>query len=422
MPSASIRSTPQKGTITRRPRDPRLDLFRGLAMFIIFIAHMPGNSWTNWIPARFGFSDATETFVFCSGMASSFAFAAVFHSHGWFMGTARIAHRIWQVYWAQIGVFFIIAVGLAFLDNVLDDGGTRFTGQLNLVPFFKHPMDQLVGLMTLTYVPNFFDILPMYLVILALVPIVMALYRVSLWAVFGFVVATWLAAGFGYLDLPAEPWSNRTWFFNPFGWQLVFFTGFAFGRGWIKAPPVTKPLIWLAITIVVITIPLAYFRILREVEEFRIISGVLRPFTGKTDFGILRYVHFLATAYLAWVAFGIYQHKLMQGRAGKIVAIIRKVGQQSLAVFLTSLVLAWFFGVAVKLIGRSELTIALANILGFAILIGTAYGVAWFKSQPWRKAPVQKAPAVNSDPVSSLQGSPHSDHSGAFAPMPGQRV
>ena len=30
-------------------------------MFIIFIAHLPDNTWTLWIPARFGFSDATGT-------------------------------------------------------------------------------------------------------------------------------------------------------------------------------------------------------------------------------------------------------------------------------------------------------------------------------------------------------------------------
>ncbi|MDZ4093637.1 MAG: OpgC domain-containing protein, partial [Paracoccaceae bacterium] len=52
-------------------RDRRLDVFRGLAMFIILIAHTPGNFLTLWIPARFGFSDATEIFVFCSGMASA---------------------------------------------------------------------------------------------------------------------------------------------------------------------------------------------------------------------------------------------------------------------------------------------------------------------------------------------------------------
>ena len=61
-------------TPSSRPRDLRLDFFRGSAMFIILFAHTPGNPWTLWIPARFGFSDATEMFVFCSGFASALAF------------------------------------------------------------------------------------------------------------------------------------------------------------------------------------------------------------------------------------------------------------------------------------------------------------------------------------------------------------
>ncbi|MGB0904763.1 MAG: OpgC domain-containing protein, partial [Mangrovicoccus sp.] len=83
-----------------RIRDPRLDFFRGIAMFIILFAHIPGNWWTLWIPARFGWSDATEIFVFCSGMASAIAFGGAFARKGWWLGTARVAFRIWQVYWA----------------------------------------------------------------------------------------------------------------------------------------------------------------------------------------------------------------------------------------------------------------------------------------------------------------------------------
>ena len=55
-------------------RDPRVDFFRGAAFIIILIAHIPSNWVAQWIPARFGFSDATEIFVFCSGMASAIAF------------------------------------------------------------------------------------------------------------------------------------------------------------------------------------------------------------------------------------------------------------------------------------------------------------------------------------------------------------
>ena len=85
-------------------------------MFIIFVAHVPENTWTLWIPARFGFSDATEIFVFCSGMASAIAFGGTFARHGWWMGTARTLHRVWQVYWAHIGLFFL-TVALLVLFN-----------------------------------------------------------------------------------------------------------------------------------------------------------------------------------------------------------------------------------------------------------------------------------------------------------------
>ena len=56
-------------------------------MWIILIAHIPGNPWTLWIPARFGFSDATEIFVFCSGMASALAFGTIFRRAGWLLGS-----------------------------------------------------------------------------------------------------------------------------------------------------------------------------------------------------------------------------------------------------------------------------------------------------------------------------------------------
>ena len=71
-------------------------------MFIIFIAHTPGNSWNDWIPARFGFSSGTELFVFCSGCASAGAFGRVFQDRGFRLGSAKVVRRIWQIYWVQI--------------------------------------------------------------------------------------------------------------------------------------------------------------------------------------------------------------------------------------------------------------------------------------------------------------------------------
>jgi len=369
-----------------RQRDPRLDFFRGLGMFIIFIAHVPGNTWTLWIPARFGFSDATEIFVFCSGMASAIAFGRVFDNRGWWMGTARVSHRVWQVYWGHIALFLVIAAMVVFLDSLgYHEEPNHFRDRLNLGWFFNNTATNLVGLLTLTYVPNYFDILPMYLVILAMMPVVVLAGWQSRFLAGALLAAVWLGANLELLSLPAEPWSDREWFFNPFGWQLVFFTGFALIRGWIPAPPVRPVLILAAVAVLVLTVPLAWFRIYTEVPLFQEWRGDLRPLIAKTDFGILRYVHFLALAYLAWAAAGEGGRRLLSsGLWGKIVQVVQKVGQQSLAVFLTSMVLAQFAGAMLDFVGRQPLTFAAANIAGFIVLIITAYVTAWYKSQPWR--------------------------------------
>jgi len=377
----------------KRPRDPRLDFFRGLGMFIIFIAHMPGNVWALWIPARFGFSDATEIFVFCSGMASAMAFGRAFTEHSWRMGTARIVYRIWQVYWSHIALFISIAVMLVAIDSYGGFDGL-YVRKLNLQHFFDRPAQNLFGYATLTYVPNYFDILPMYLGMLALVPIIMALgMRRPVYAG-ALVISLWFAASFHYLDLPAEPWSDRTWFFNPFAWQLVFFTGFAFGMRWLPAPPVTRLLIGLAILFVILTIPVAWHRAFNAVPLFAEWRDFISPLISKTRMGFLRYVHFLALAYLAWIAAGEGGRRL-KGSAvwTRFVLIVQKVGQQSLAVFLVSLVIARLFGFFLDQMGRNAGTSALMNLTGFALLIAVAYSVAWFKNQPWRQAGA-KGPAL----------------------------
>ncbi len=395
-----------------RVRDPRLDFFRGIAMIIILFAHTPGNFFTSWIPARWGFSDATEMFVFCSGMASAIAFGNSFDRAGWAMGTARVSYRVWQVYWAHLGMFFIIAAILAGID-MAEVSETVYIGTLNLWRFFSDPGPQLVGLFTLTYVPNYFDILPMYMVILAMMPLVMALAKVDLRLVALASVTVWIFAqrrlleefGLGHLhlSLPAEPWSDRQWFFNPFGWQLIFFTGFAFMRGWIPAPPLNKWLIIGALIIVLINIPLSNIGVRAINREWFGLAFEGNPIVDwrvdhrgwftKSDFGILRFIQFLSLAYLAYAASGLAGRNLMpqgMGFAARtwrlIVQQTSKIGQQSLAVFLFSMVFARILGFIYDQIERSTFVVTVGNLIGVALLLLCAHTVSWFKGQPWRKS------------------------------------
>jgi len=390
-----------------RVRDLRLDFFRGLAMFIILFAHTPGNLLSLWIPARWGFSDATEIFVFCSGMASAIAFGGAFARVGWFLGTARVLFRVWQVYWAHVGLFFATLAMTVYLTD-LDITGQNYWGQLNLWPVFVESdkwenSNILLSFMTLRYVPNYFDVLPMYMIVLLLMPLVMALAQVDKRLVAAFVIGIWLLAqdallqalglGAWHLEFPAEPWSDRGWFFNPFGWQLIFFTGFAFMRGWLPKPPVTPLLFGLAAFIVIANIPLSNIGV-RELElgwaaDWRKANAAL---FDKTDFAILRYIHFLSLAYICWVLAGDQGKNLLARGTGAaarlregLLTVILKVGQQSLAVFVFSMFTARVLGFVMDVIGRGVFITLAVNLVGCALLVAVAYGAGWFKSQPWRQ-------------------------------------
>lgn len=391
-------SRPTIGPAPGGGRDLRIDLFRGLAMFTILIDHIPANPWGRWTVGTFAFSDATEIFVFCSGMAAALSFGRSFERAGWAMGAVRTAHRIWQLYWAHIGLFFFVAAMMAAFDMTGAVEGS-YVGRLNLWPFFDDPVPQIVGLFTLTYVPNYFDILPMYLGILALMPVIVALARVRPWLAIGASAGLWLACNLGLLGLPAEPWSDREWFFNPFGWQLLFFTGFAFIAGWLPAPPVRRGLVWAALGFLVLSSPLASPHAVTLLKQVWMPAAdwametypKIRELRSKTDFGILRYLHFLALGYLAWVAIGPRGARLAPAGRGVtirawrgLVAVTVRVGQQSLAIFVLSMALAPALGFALDVAGRNVVQIALANIFGLAALIGAAYGIGWVKSQPWR--------------------------------------
>jgi hypothetical protein len=381
-----------EGARTRRRRDVRLDFFRGLGMFIIFVAHVPDNTLALVIPARFGVSDATEMFVFCSGMASAIAFGRLYDTAGFALATARIAHRIWQVYWAHVGVFLVALVAVIAADRLL--AGDR---HLLAASSFQHFLSKdtgtaVLGFMTLTFLPQYFDILPMYLVILAMLPLVMALSRIDVRAAGLAVAATWLIGTMGYLQLPGDPWTGDTWFFHPLAWQLLFFTGFAFMRGWLPAPPVDRHLIWLSAAILVASFPISWWPLVDRSELLTNVRIAIYPLLDKSLFGGLRYIHFLALAYLAYVAAGPGGNRL----DGPAVRIVTRVGQQTLAVFMGGIVLAQLSGVVLRAYGHSAATLALVNAAGFAGLVAIAYVAHWFKAAPWGRTHVRA-----SDPVAS---------------------
>src|SRR3972149_4734731 len=102
-------------------RDLRLDLFRGIALWLIFLDHIPSNV-VSWVTIRnYGFSDATEIFVFISGYTAAFVYGRAMLDRGFLVARARILRRAWQIYVAHIFLFAIYMAEIAYVASSFEN-------------------------------------------------------------------------------------------------------------------------------------------------------------------------------------------------------------------------------------------------------------------------------------------------------------
>src|SRR5438067_7076623 len=88
-------------------RELRLDLFRGIALWLIFVDHLPTNILTWFTIRNYGFSDAAEIFIFISGYTAAFAYGRAMQEAGFVIASARILRRVWQIYVEHVFLFTI---------------------------------------------------------------------------------------------------------------------------------------------------------------------------------------------------------------------------------------------------------------------------------------------------------------------------
>src|SRR5438132_5904045 len=199
-------------------RDLRLDLFRGLALWLIFLDHIPSNV-VSWVTIRnYGFSDATEIFIFISGYTAAFVYGREMREKSFVVASARILRRVWQIYVAHV---FLFAIYLAEISYVATSFENRlYAEEMNVLDFFKQPDQTIVPALMLKFKPVNMDVLPLSIVLLPFFPPTPPLLQRSPTLALGGSVALYvLAWQFGW-NLPAYP--EGVWYFNPFAWQLLF--------------------------------------------------------------------------------------------------------------------------------------------------------------------------------------------------------
>ena len=211
-------------------RDLRLDLFRGIGLWMIFLDHIP-DDFVAWLTLRnYGFSDAAEFFVFISGYLAGYIYGPIIGAGNFLAALKRLWTRVWQMYVAHIMLFLLFTAQIARTVRKFDN--PLYEDEFNVHNFLLHP-DVLIGqALTLRYKPVNLDVLPLFITLVAAAPLVLwAMVRRPNLTLLGSVILYVLARMFDWNFASYPP--GTTWYFNPFAWQLMFVFGAWCGVGGI---------------------------------------------------------------------------------------------------------------------------------------------------------------------------------------------
>lgn len=227
-----IHLTATRPANARLPREKRIDVFRGLALIMIFINHAPKTVYENFTSRNFGFSDAAEAFVFISGTSAALAYAGVLQGPRLWPGVSRMWGRAWTLYLVHLMVT-VWAIGIAAATLRLG-GSPALMVKDNINKLMSDMTGVLTGLPILSHQIGYVNILPLYTAFLLVGPGLILLGLRWPRLLLAASVALWAASGIYYIDVPNFP-NPGGWFLNPFSWQLLFvlglLTGLALRRG-----------------------------------------------------------------------------------------------------------------------------------------------------------------------------------------------
>ena len=366
-----------KAIVAAHGRDARIDLFRGIANWFIFLDHIP-NDVANWITVRnYGFSGAADMFIFISGYAASIVYAKMTLERGFIVGASRIVKRVWQLYAAYVVLFVIYIV-------TITDVAARYAVpdliyEFNVVGLVDHPMRTLIYGLLLESRPRNLDVLQLYIVLVAFFPPVLWLMLRKPDLALAGSAALYFAARVFDWNLRSLPDGN--WYFNPFCWQLLFVSGawFALG-GTEKCRSIVRSPTLFYLAIAYLAFALAMTMAGRFPEFGKVFPAWLFDAFNPNDrvnLAPYRVLH-LAAATLVVTRF---VPKDWHGLEWRIFRPLIKCGQQSLAVFCLGVFLSFAGHFALQLSSGSLLAQVLVSASGVAIMTLAAYYVSWSKRQ-----------------------------------------
>jgi hypothetical protein len=370
-------------------RDLRLDFFRGLALILIFVDHIPENILSYFTIQAVEFFDAAEVFIFISGYTAALVYGQTLVSQGALYATARILGRAWQLYIAHIFLFVMFIAEVSY--TVTTFNNPMYNDEMRVGDFLNEPHVAIVKALLLEFQPTFLDILPLYILLLVIFPVVLLGLRLRPLIVLVPSFLLYLLVQATNLSVPAYP-EGHVWYFNPLAWQFVFIAGAALGfpgrhdRRWSR---------WARRVL-----PLAVFFVAAgfAIKLSWTIHGIWDPFPGlllkelwpvnKNNLSLIRVIPFFAAVAIVAVVVPANTAFLRSLVAKPLVLC----GQQSLEIFCLGILLSALGHFVLSEYDSAISIQLLVNLAGILVMCLTARMLDWYKTMGRTQAPRFAAP------------------------------
>lgn len=362
-------------------RDLRLDAGRGVALLFVFVDHVPNNI-ASWLTLRnYGFSDATEVFVFISGYTCMIAYSEVLRRQGWLAMILHALGRSWEIYAA-----FLLTL-IAYLMLIQSLGNTRYLDETNTAVFFEHPGAAVLHAGLMQYKPVNTDILPLFVLLHLIFPVAIWLFRcTNAWIALITSTLLYIAVQISGINLPG--WPRGEWYFNPLAWQLLFVIGMCCANTESKTLHIlfrSRVALLFAMLYLTFSLIVALGWQVKALNGFLPdpVSKVIYPI-DKSNLDPLRLLHFLA---LMLVLVRLMPKDRTRLCSRSWTAIIR-CGENSLAIYCLSVLLSFLGHVALERLMGGVLAQIAISMAGIAFLAVAATLMTWAAKLRSRRPPL----------------------------------
>jgi len=363
----------------RTRRDLRLDACRGLALWFIFIDHIPDNS-LSWLTLRnYGFSDTSEVFVFISGYTCMLAYGGAWRQQGWRTTAVRALRRAWEIYAAFL-VLLIAYVALVWVVG----GGARYLDETNTGFFFRDAGPTIVHAVVLQFAPVNTDILLTFALLHLSFPVL-------LWLMTRSATVTLVLSFLLYLMVQLFSWHVPAWpsgelYFNPFAWQFLFVIGCWYAyEGTSRLRPLlqSQTLLVLALVYLVFGLVIALSWEFKSLEAVMpaAVTNLIYPIY-KSHLAPVRLLHFLSLAFVT----SRLTPADWQGPIKPVMTAMIRCGENSLSIYCLGVLLAFLGRVVLSDVSGEVAMQIVVSVAGIAIMVIAATLLTW-ESQLDRRGP-----------------------------------